>query len=88
MNKKNIIIHLIQIILIIIFSISLINKTVQNDTFFTIALGERVLEYGIEKEEKLVWHEGLEYTNSRWLFDGTVSKIYNFVPSLSFVEFN
>jgi len=78
MNKKNIIIHLIQIILIIIFSISLINKTVQNDTFFTIALGERVLEYGIEKEEKLVWHEGLEYTNSRWLFDVTVSKIYNF----------
>lgn len=76
MNKKNIIIHLIQILLIIIFSISLINKSVQNDTFFTIALGERVLEYGIEKEEKLVWHEGLEYTNSRWLFDITVSKIY------------
>ena len=59
-----------------IFSISIVTKAFQNDTFFTIVIGDRVLEYGIEKEEKLVWHEGLEYTNSRWLFDICISKIY------------
>lgn len=74
MNKlKNIII----IILIIIFTISVVPRSFQNDTFFTIAKGNDVLENGVQKEEKLVWHEGLEYTNSRWLFDTIIATIYN-----------
>lgn len=74
MNKlKNIII----IILTIIFTISIVPRSFQNDTFFTIAKGNDVLENGVQKEEKLVWHEGLEYTNSRWLFDTIIATIYN-----------
>ena len=57
---------------------SIVTKEFQNDTFFTIVIGERVLENGIETEEKLVWHEGLEYTNSRWLFDSIIAIINNF----------
>lgn len=78
MKNKNIIVHLIQILLVIFFMISIVPKSFQNDTFFTIAIGERVLEYGIETEEKLVWHEGLEYTNSRWLFDSAIATINNY----------
>lgn len=74
---KNRVIHVIQILLIIFFMISITPKEFQNDTFFTIAIGERVLEYGVETEEHLVWHENLEYTNSRWLFDSIIATINN-----------
>lgn len=87
MKKKNIIIHLIQILIIILFMCSIINKEFQNDTFFTIAIGERVLEYGIETEEKLVWHEELEYTNSRWLFDSIIAIINNYFGFLGIYIF-
>lgn len=75
MKNKNVIIHLVQILIIILVMCSSVSKEFQNDTFFTIAIGERILENGIEIEEKLVWHEGLEYTNSRWLFDLMISII-------------
>lgn len=75
MKKKDILIHIIQILLLIIFICSSVDKEFQNDTFFTIAIGERVLNNGIEKEEKLVWHDGLEYTNSRWMFDSIIYTI-------------
>lgn len=78
MKRKDIIIHLIQILIIVISMFSIVEKEFQNDTFFTIVIGERVLEHGIETEEKLVWHEGLEYTNSRWLFDIIITIINKF----------
>lgn len=77
MKNKNIIIHVIQVLLIICFIISITPKEFQNDTFFTIVIGNRVLEHGVETEEHLVWHEGLEYTNSRWLFDAIIAIINN-----------
>lgn len=69
MKNRNIVIHIIQILLIIFFTIAIVPKTFQNDTYFTISLGENIINEGISKEEKLVWHEGLEFTNPRWLFD-------------------
>lgn len=69
--------YLIPILLIIIFMISIVPKSFQNDTFFTIAIGKDILENGVQKEEKLVWHEGLEFTNSRWLFDILITIIYD-----------
>ena len=77
MKNKKIIIHVIQVLLIICFMISITPKIFQNDTFFTIAIGNRILEHGVETEEHLVWHEGLEYTNSRWLFDVIIAILYN-----------
>lgn len=65
------------IILIIIFTISLVPKTFQNDTFWTIVLGQNILEHGVQNEEELVWHEGLNFINPRWLFDVTIASIYN-----------
>lgn len=69
--------YLLIAIVILLFSMAIVPKEFQNDTFFTIASGQRVLEYGVEKEEKLVWHEGLEFTNPRWLFDVIIAQIYN-----------
>ena len=69
--------YLLIAIVIILFSIAITPKEFQNDTFFTIASGQRILKYGIESEEKLVWHEGLEFTNPRWLFDVIITEIYS-----------
>lgn len=74
---KNKIIKIVQILLIILFTISIVPKGFQNDTFFSIPIGQNILENGIETEEKLVWHENLEFTNSRWLFDVVIASIYN-----------
>ena len=54
---------------------SCVNKEFQNDTFFTIALGERTVEYGIEEFDGLVWHENLTFIHLRWLFDVLIYKI-------------
>ena len=67
----------IYILLIIFAMISLVPKEMQNDTFFTIAGGRLILERGIQKEEQLVWHKGLEFTNPRWLFNVLITIIHN-----------
>lgn len=56
---------------------SIAPKTFQNDTFFTLAVGQKILQEGIYTEETFTWHEGLEYQNVRWLFDITIANIYN-----------
>lgn len=76
-NRKEKIKDLILIFLIILFTISIVPKKMQNDTFFTIAGGNNILKNGIEEKERLVWHENLKFTNSRWLFDVLVALIYN-----------
>ena len=73
-NKKEI---LILSILIIMFSIMITPKTLQNDTFFAIAGGKRVIEYGLEEVDRLTWHENLKFTNDRYIFDIIITLAYN-----------
>lgn len=68
--------NIVLILLIVIFVICKVLKSFPNDTFFTIAIGNQVLSNGIEKIDRLVWHNNLEYTNSRWLFDIIIALFY------------
>ena len=72
LNKK--IINIICILILCIFAISCVEKMFQNDTFFTIALGERTVKYGIEEYDQLVWHDNLKFIHLRWLFDVVIRK--------------
>lgn len=74
MKKKNILL----IILLIIFSISVVRIELQNDTFFSIAVGRQIMDTGIDMQEHLTWHEGLMYTYSHWLFDLINLFLFNF----------
>lgn len=74
---KNKLIIFFLILLISIFSISIVDKAFQNDTFFTIAVGEKIINQGIYTDEDFTWHEGLKYQNVRWMFDVTIANIYN-----------
>lgn len=76
--KKNIITQIIIILLISIVTISFVEKTqFQADIFFSIAVGDRIEEFGFEEEDKLVWHEGLRYIYLRWGFDVIANAIYD-----------
>ena len=57
MSKK-----IVFFMLIIIFCVGIAPKTFQNDTFFTIACGEQILNEGLQKIDKLTWHKDLEFT--------------------------
>jgi len=65
------------IILIVIFSIAVSPVTLQNDTFYTIKIGEYIVENGITMQEPFSWHENLEYTFPHWAYDVLIYSIYN-----------
>ena len=66
-NKK---LYIILAIVVIIFSIGLVEKPIQNDTFFTIPIGKYIIENGgLDGYDHWSWHEGLEFTHSGWIFD-------------------
>ena len=69
--------NILAIICICIFSLGLVTKTLQNDTFYTITLGKYVLEHGIDMMEHFAWHEGLIYTYPHWLYDIFIYSIYH-----------
>lgn len=73
-NKKLI---FILSVCIIIFTSALIHKTFENDTYFTIATGNYILENGVNEVEPFTWHENLKFTKLRWGFDIAVASIYN-----------
>lgn len=62
--------------LIIIFSIGLVRKTFQNDTFYTIKIGELILKNGIDMMDHFSWHSMLAYTYPHWLYDVFIYLVY------------
>lgn len=72
-NKKYLAIILI---CISILTFSVVKKTFENDAFYTIALGELVLENGIDMQDHFCFVKGLSYTYPHWLFDSIVSIFY------------
>ena len=77
-NKKAIYFEIMAIILIAIFCISLTPKTLQNDTFYTIKIGEHIIENkGIDMMDPFSWHQDLEYTYPHWLYDVIIYLIYS-----------
>ena len=64
------------IICICLFTIAIVPRGLQNDTFYTIKLGELILENGIDMKEHFAWHEGLPYTYPHWLYDVIIYVIY------------
>lgn len=70
--------HVVAIICIILFAIAIAPKSLQNDTFYTIKIGEYISENGISNltEDPFSWHE-LPYTFPHWLYDFMMFSIYN-----------
>ena len=73
-NKKLYIVFSMLLIVIILMNVT---KEMQNDTFFSIATGEHILQEGYDNIDHLTWHENLGFYKLRWAFDVMIAFIYN-----------
>ena len=74
--KKKKIKYAIAIVLIIIFTFSMVPKGFQNDTFYLIELGKSITERGVDWQDHYSIHKGLEYRYPHWAFDVVNFMIY------------
>ena len=68
---------IVSIILISIFCVALTPVTLQNDTFYSIKVGEHIANYGIDMKDSFSWHENLNYTYPHWGYDVITYYIYS-----------
>ena len=68
---------ILAVILIAIFCISITPVTFQNDTFYTIKIGELIKNSGIDMMDHFSWHENLSYTYPHWLYDLITYLVYS-----------
>ena len=75
--SSNIKFTILAVILIAIFCIAITPVTLQNDTFYTIRIGEHIIENGIDMQDPFSWHENLAYTYPHWAYDVITYLIYS-----------
>lgn len=75
-KKINLKFNIMAIILIIIFAFAISPKTLQNDTFYTVKIGEYILNNGITMQDPFSWHD-ISYTFPHWAYDVMIYLIYN-----------
>ena len=68
-KKTKIRFDVLAIFIIMLFCFALTPKTLQNDTYYTIAIGEHIMENGIDMVDPFSWHEDLPYTYPHWAYD-------------------
>ena len=68
MRIKNKAMVIASVVIVIMISIAFTSKTFQNDTFYTIKVGESILKHGIDMKDHFSWHT-LSYTYPHWLYD-------------------
>ena len=78
-EKKNIKIkfHILAIACMILFCTALAPVTMQNDTYYTIKIGEHIVNQGIDMQDPFSWHEDLPYTYPHWAYDTGIYLIYH-----------
>ena len=65
------------VIWILILSVGLITKELQNDTFYTIKIGKLILDNGIDMMDHFSFHANLAYTYPHWLYDVFIYLIFS-----------
>ena len=68
---------LIAIVLIAVFCIAITPVTLQNDTYYTIKIGEHIENNGLDMKDPFSWHDNLDYTYPHWLYDLLTFKIFS-----------
>jgi len=76
LDKHGIRFNVMAILLIAIFCFAISPITLQNDTFYTIKIGEHILENGIDMKDPFSFHD-LNYTYPHWLYDVGIYLIYS-----------
>jgi len=82
MKKSNkIIFNIIIVVAVILLTIATVPKTLQEDTYYMIAVGRNICENGMgvinDRVEAFGWVPGLIYTYPHWLLDVIFYQLYN-----------
>lgn len=77
-KKQKIKFNILAIFLIILLAFAISPITMQNDTYYTIKIGEQIVQNGIDMMDHFSWHENLPYTYPHWLYDVMMYLIYSF----------
>ena len=72
-NKRPLII--VSIIIILMICAAFTSRSFQNDTFYTIKVGESIVKNGIDMKDHFSIHK-LAYTYPHWLYDVITYKLY------------
>lgn len=75
--KRNRKFYVLVLISLISLAIMLVTREFQNDTFYSIKVGEQIFKTGIDMKEHFAFVEGLSYVYPHWLFDALVFLVYN-----------
>lgn len=75
--KKKKIFMIISVLSIILFSMAIAPVELQNDTFYTIKIGEHIMKNGVDMQDPFSWHEDLIYTYPHWAYDVIIYLIYS-----------
>ena len=75
-NKAMIKFNIIAVLCIIIFCATIAPITLQNDTYYTISIGQHILENGIDMHDPFSWHN-IPYTYPHWGYDVFIYLIYS-----------
>lgn len=75
---QNIKFHILVIVAIVIFCASICPVKLQNDTYYTIKIGEHIVNTGtVDMQDPFSWHENLPYTYPHWAYDVMMYSIYH-----------
>lgn len=69
--------NILAIFCIAMYCFALTPKSLQNDTFYTIKIGQLIRNNGIDYKDHFSWHN-LEYLYPHWLYDVIMSLIFDF----------
>ena len=87
-KKTKIKFTILALFVIILFSFALTPRTLQNDTYYTIAIGKHILENGIDMKDPFSWHENLPYTYPHWAYDAGTYLVYQLGENIGIGGFN
>ena len=69
---------ILAVVAIIIFSAAICPVTLQNDTYYTIKIGEHIVNTKtVDMQDPFSWHENLPYTYPHWAYDLMIYLIYS-----------
>ena len=75
-NKDKLVLIITGVIIIFCLCLGFTKKEFQNDTFYTIKVGESIMKNGLDNLDHFSWHK-LNYTYPHWLYDIGIYEIYN-----------
>ncbi len=76
-KKTNIKFDILAIVVIIILCFAIAPITLQNDTYYTLKIGELITQNGVDMQDHFSWHEDLPYTYPHWAYDTGLYLVYH-----------